>query len=112
MQQLIESTGKEQEEQLLTLFRGVHIPLLEHVMFVDEVDLSRNQVFGLYKVLVSHDALQAITDAWQSWRPDLVAPIITFIREQAEQVEIKRGAGEDVGIRKCLQRLQKVLSRV
>ncbi|XP_033168843.1 protein MMS22-like [Drosophila mauritiana] len=141
MQQLIESTGKEQEEQLLTLLRGVHIPLLEHVMFVDEVDLSRNQVLGLYKVLVSHDAYkrsQTVRDMCSNHlrslaekhlahctyfyfqmlislaelAPDLVAPIITFIREQAEQVEIKRGAGEDVGIRKCLQRLQKVLSRV
>ncbi|EDX16866.1 GD16573, partial [Drosophila simulans] len=141
MQQLIESTGKEQEEQLLTLLRGVHIPLLEHVMFVDEVDLSRNQVFALYKVLVSHDAYkrsQTVRDMCSNHlrslaekhlahctyfyfqmlislaelAPDLVAPIMTFIREQAEQVEIKRGAGEDVGIRKCLQRLQKVLSRV
>ncbi|KAH8366523.1 hypothetical protein KR084_000527 [Drosophila pseudotakahashii] len=141
MQQLIEGTAKDQEQQLLTLLRGVHIPLLEHVMFVDELDISRSQVFGLYGVLVAHEAYkhsQAVRDLCSNHlrslaekhlahctyfyfqmliklaelAPDLVAPLLPFVREQAQQVELKRGAGEDVGIRKCLQRLHKVLSKV
>ncbi|XP_017065911.1 protein MMS22-like [Drosophila eugracilis] len=139
MHQLIEGTGKEQEHQLLTIVRGVHIPLLEHVMFVDELDLSRSQVFGLYGVLVSHEAFkrsQAVKDICSNdlqtlaekhlahctyfyfqmliklaeLAPNLVAPLLPFVTSKAKQVEQKRGAGEDVGIRKCLQRLQKVLS--
>ncbi|XP_016982473.1 protein MMS22-like [Drosophila rhopaloa] len=138
MQQLIEGTAPEQEQHLVTLLRGVHIPLLEHVMFVDELDLSRNQVFGLYRVLVSHEAfkrsrvvremcsnhLRTLAEKHLAHctyfyfqmliklaelAPDLVTPLLPFVREQAKQVELKRGAGEDVGIRKCLQRLQKVL---
>nr|XP_017006625.2 protein MMS22-like isoform X1 [Drosophila takahashii] len=138
VQQLIEGTAREQQQQLLTLLRGVHIPLLEHVMFVDELDLSRGQVFGLYGVLVAHEAYrhsQAVRDLCSQHlralaekhlahctyfyfqmliklaelAPDLVSPLLPFVRQQAQQVELKRGAGEDVGIRKCLQRLQKVL---
>ncbi|XP_037723729.1 protein MMS22-like [Drosophila subpulchrella] len=141
VQQLIEGTAMEQEQQLLTLLRGVHIQLLEHVMFVDELDISRGQVFGLYGALVSHGAYkrsQAVRDLCSNHlrslaekhlahctyfyfqmliklaelAPDLVAPLLFFVREQAKQVELKRGAGEDVGIRKCLQRLQNVLSKV
>lgn len=138
LQQLVEGIPVEQEQQLLTLLGGVHIPLLEHVMFVDELDHSRNQVLGLYRVLVQHGGYKrsaAVRDMCSSHvralaekhlahctyfyfqmliklaelAPDLVAPLVPFVREQAKQVELKRGAGEDVGIRKCLQRLQQVL---
>ncbi|XP_017034846.1 protein MMS22-like [Drosophila kikkawai] len=138
LQQLIEGIPVEQEQQLITVLRGVHVPLLEHVMFVDELDYSRNQVLGLYRVLVQHGGFKrhpAVRDMCSSHlrslaekhlahctyfyfqmliqlagiQPDLVAPLLPFVREQAQQVELKRGAGEDVGIRKCLQRLQRVL---
>ncbi|KAH8250470.1 hypothetical protein KR038_002614 [Drosophila bunnanda] len=139
LRQLIEGIPVDQEQQLLTLLRGVHVPLLEHVMFVDELDHSRNQVLGLYRALVQHGGFkryQAVRDMCSchlrslaekhlahctyfyfqmliklaELAPDLVAPLVPFVREQAQQVELKRGAGEDVGIRKCLQQLQRVLS--
>ncbi|KAH8289236.1 hypothetical protein KR054_002063 [Drosophila jambulina] len=138
LQQLIESITVEQEKQLIVLLSGVNVPLLEHMMFVDELDHSRNQVLGLYRVLVQHGGFrrsQAVRDMCSSHlrllaekhlahctyfyfqmliklaelAPDLVAPLFPFVREQAQQVELKRGAGEDVGIRKCLQKLQRVL---
>ncbi|KAH8364893.1 hypothetical protein KR200_001537 [Drosophila serrata] len=141
LQQLIECIPVDQEQQLLTLLRGVHVPLLEHVMFVDELDHSRNQVLSLYRALIQHGAFKrypAVRDMCSSHlrtlaekhlahctyfyfqmliklaelSPELVAPLVPFVREQAQQVELKRGAGEDVGIRKCLQRLQRVLSQV
>lgn len=128
----------EAEAQLLTLLRAVHVPLLEHVMFVGELEPSRVQVLNLYAVLVNLSQFQrseAARDVCSAdirnlaekhlahctyfyfqmliklaeRAPQLVAPLFGFVREQAHSVELKRGAGEDVGIRKCLQRLQQVL---
>ncbi|BFG02553.1 protein MMS22-like [Drosophila madeirensis] len=138
LQQMVESIAAEQEQQLLSLLRAVHTPLLEHVMFVDELEHSRGQVLSLHRLIVSHDCfrrsqparelclshLRALADkhlahctyfyfqmliklAEQS--PELLTPLLPFVREQARLVELKRGAGEDVGIRKCLQRLEQVL---
>ncbi|EDW62838.1 protein MMS22-like [Drosophila virilis] len=126
------------EAQLLTLLRAVHVPLLEHVMFVGELEPSRVQVLSLYRVLVNLRQFQRSTAAHElcssdirslaekhlahctyfyfqmliklaEQAPQMVAPLFGFVREQARSVELKRGAGEDVGIRKCLQRLQQVL---
>ncbi|XP_017870553.1 PREDICTED: protein MMS22-like [Drosophila arizonae] len=130
--------GAEAEAQLLTLLRAVHVPLLEHVMFVGELEPSRVQVLSLYAVLVNLSQFQRSAAARDicstdirnlaekhlahctyfyfqmliklaERAPQLVAPLFGFVREQAHSVELKRGAGEDVGIRKCLQRLQQVL---
>ncbi|KAH8332062.1 hypothetical protein KR067_011702 [Drosophila pandora] len=140
LQQLVEATPREQaEQQLMTFLQAVSMPLLEHVMFVDELEHSRGQVLGLYRVLAAHEGfkrsvplkelcctqLRSLAEKHLAHctyfyfqmliklaevSADLVAPILPFVKEQAKQVELKRGAGEDVGIRKCLQRLQQVLS--
>ncbi|XP_017093145.3 protein MMS22-like [Drosophila bipectinata] len=140
LQQLVEGTPREQAEvQLMTFIQAVNMPLLEHVMFVDELEHSRGQVLGLYRVLAAHEGFKrsvALKDQCCTHlrslaekhlahctyfyfqmliklaevSADMVAPILPFVNEQAKQVELKRGAGEDVGIRKCLQRLQQVLS--
>ncbi|SPP78423.1 protein MMS22-like [Drosophila guanche] len=138
LQQMVESIAADQEQQLLSLLRAVHTPLLEHVMFVDELEHSRGQVLSLHRLIVSHDCfrrsqparelclsnLRSLADkhlahctyfyfqmliklAEQS--PELLTPLLPYVREQARLVELKRGAGEDVGIRKCLQRLEQVL---
>ncbi|XP_026846130.1 protein MMS22-like [Drosophila persimilis] len=138
LQQLVEAIAADQENQLLTLLRAVHIPLLEHVMFVDELEHSRGQVLSLYRIIVSHEGFRRSQPAramclshlrslaekhlahctyfyfqmlikLAELAPELVAPLLDFVWEQAKLVELKRGAGEDVGIRKCLQRLEKVL---
>ncbi|KAH8419945.1 hypothetical protein KR009_004308 [Drosophila setifemur] len=136
LQQLIEGTPKNDQHHLVSILRAVYIPLLEHVMFVDELEHSRGQIFGLYRVLVAHEGFQGAVQELccnhlrtlaekhlahctyfyfqmliklAELSPGLVTPIYPFVREQALQVELKRGAGEDVGIRKCLQRLQHVL---
>lgn len=145
LQQLIVGLEQEQEQQLpsaetqlFTLLKAVHVPLLEHVMFVGELEPSRVQVLNLYRVLVNHSMFKRSTTAREccandicalaekhlahctyfyfqmlikiaEQAPQLVAPLFSFVRDQAYSVEHKRGAGEDVGIRKCLQRLQQVL---
>ncbi|EDV91969.1 protein MMS22-like [Drosophila grimshawi] len=126
------------EPQLLTLLKAVNIPLLEHIMFVGELEPSRIQVLNLYRQMVhlgvfqrSMAAQEICSDDIRSLAekhlahctyfyfqmliklaepaPQLVAPLYSFVRKQAVNVELKRAAGEDVGIRKCLQRLQQVL---
>ncbi|XP_034490302.1 protein MMS22-like isoform X2 [Drosophila innubila] len=126
------------EQQLLTLLRAIHIPLLEHVMFAGELEPSRLQVLQLYRLLVQQPLFQSCSAAQElcardirnlaekhlahctyfyfqmliklaEQAPHLVQPLFGFVREQALSVELKRGAGEDQGIRKCLQRLQQVL---
>ncbi|XP_022232602.2 LOW QUALITY PROTEIN: protein MMS22-like [Drosophila obscura] len=138
LQQLVEGIAADQEQQLLILLRAVHTPLLEHVMFVDELEHSRGQVLSLYRIIVSHECFRRSQPARElclshlrslaekhlahctyfyfqmliklsELSPQLAAPLLPFVREQAKLVELKRGAGEDVGIRKCLQRLEKVL---
>ncbi|KAH8387422.1 hypothetical protein KR093_006938 [Drosophila rubida] len=142
LQQLIlalqELPASEAERQLLVLLKAVHIPLLEHVMFVGELEASRLQVLQLYRVLSGQTTFQRSTAAaalccgdlrslaekhlahctyfyfqmlikLAELAPQLITPLFGFVREQALNVELKRGAGEDCGIRKCLQRLQQVL---
>ncbi|KAM8719613.1 hypothetical protein ACLKA7_005791 [Drosophila subpalustris] len=136
LQQL--AVSLEQESQLLTLLRAIHVPLLEHLMFVGELEPSRVQVLTLYRHLAEHSLFQRSTVVRDRCAADLralaekhlahctyfyfqmliklaelapmlVAPLFAFVRQLAIQVELKRGAGEDLGIRKCLQRLQQVL---
>ncbi|XP_030381300.1 protein MMS22-like [Scaptodrosophila lebanonensis] len=126
------------EAQLLTLLKAAHQPLLEHVMFVDENAHSRILVLELYRALISHRIFQrssTIRDAFAAdictlakkhmahctyfffqmlfkiseLVPALVAPLLPFVKNEAQIVEQKRGPGVDVGIRKCLQKLQQVL---
>ncbi|KAL7743172.1 hypothetical protein ACLKA6_016306 [Drosophila palustris] len=136
LQQL--AVNLEQETQLLTLLQAIHVPLLDHLMFVGELEPSRVQVLTLYRHLVEHSLFQRSTVVRDRCAADLralaekhlahctyfyfqmliklaelapmlVAPLFAFVRQQSIQVELKRGAGEDLGIRKCLQRLQQVL---
>ncbi|KAH8281258.1 hypothetical protein KR018_003022 [Drosophila ironensis] len=137
LQQLLD---QQQTDHLLAFLRAVNTPLLEHIMFVDELEHSRAQVLGLYRVMVGQEAFKSSPEARDlcctqlrslaekhlahctyfyfqmliklaEISGDLVAPILPFVRDLAQQVELKRGAGEDVGIRKCLQRLQQVLAQ-
>ncbi|XP_023037105.1 protein MMS22-like [Drosophila willistoni] len=137
LQQLMEGLNVEQERELLTLLRAIHSPLLEHIMFVDELEHSRGQVLAIYRILVSLPVFKSSTKAKEicssvvcslakkhlahctyfyfqmliklaEQAPELVRPLLPFVKQEAEMVELKRGAGEDVGIRKCLQRLQQV----
>ncbi|KAH8396262.1 hypothetical protein KR222_006934 [Zaprionus bogoriensis] len=140
LQQLFAGLAEHGEAQLLTLLRAVHVALLEHVMFVGELEPSRVQVLGLYRQLVQLPHFQrsqaarelcasdicALAEKHLAYctyyyfqmliklaeqAPQLVQPLYGFVRDQAHQVEQKRGSGEDVGIRKCLQRLQQALQK-
>lgn len=140
MQQLFAGLADDDESQLLTLLRALHTPLLEHVMFVGELEPSRMQVLGLYRLLVNMALFQRSQEARQlcaadiralaekhlayctyyyfqmlikiaELAPQYIVPLYGFVRDQAHQVEQKRGSGEDVGIRKCLLRLQQVLQK-
>lgn len=142
MQQLFAGLTDDEsgESQLLTLLRGLHTPLLEHVMFVGELEPSRMQVLNVYRLLTnlgifwrSQEArdlcatdIRSLAEKHLAYCtyyyfqmliklaelvPQLILPLYGFIRDQAHQVEQKRGSGEDVGIRKCLQRLQEVLQK-
>ncbi|XP_060661832.1 protein MMS22-like [Drosophila nasuta] len=141
LQQLIvglQEATLDAERQLLTLLKAVHVPLLEHIMFVGEHESSRLQVLQLYRLLVAQTLFQRSPEAQAhccndlrslaekhlahctyfyfqmliklaELAPQLFTSLFDFVREQALNVELKRGAGEDCGIRKCLQRLQQVL---
>ncbi|KAH8276640.1 hypothetical protein KR044_000629 [Drosophila immigrans] len=139
LQQLIVGLSEAgAERQLLIILRAFHVPLLEHLMFVGELAASRLQLLQLYRLLLQQTHFQRSSAAQDlccsdfralaekhlahctyfyfqmliklaELAPQLIVPLFDFVRQLALNVELKRGAGEDSGIRKCLQRLQQVL---
>ncbi|XP_017852159.1 protein MMS22-like [Drosophila busckii] len=126
------------EQQLLTLLRAVHVPVLEHIMFVGELEASRVHLLKLHGVVLQLRVFKRCQAAQQLCAQDLrqlaqkhlahctyfyfqllnklaeqssqlIKPLYAFIEQEALGVERKRGAGQDLGIRKSLKSLQQTL---
>ncbi|XP_037933573.1 protein MMS22-like isoform X2 [Teleopsis dalmanni] len=127
------------EKRLETLMKGSCLLTLEHIMMVDEIVPSRILLLEYFKQLTgctifinSHSLKDLMTEYFRliakkhlayysffyfellmKFVPicvDVVDKVMNFLIVEVEIVEAKRGAGKDVRLRSCLNKLQRSLA--